>query len=399
MPFFELSIKEVKMDQQRQRIIDLLYRYNHGEISGPEQAELIAWYDSFDGDPLFTEGLSKEYIVQVKQDEFRQVSSRIEQELVLMPVANKIRMKTSIRWAIAASVLICTFLGGYFMLSKPAVTELASQKKQMDFPAGKNKAILTLAGNKEIILDDTQNGELAEQDNTLIRKTADGQVVYEDRHAAHAPGQVLINTMTTPRGGQYHLTLADGTEVWLNAASSITYPTAFTANDRQVEITGEVYFQVAHLAKRPFRVKSNGQTVEVLGTHFDVNAYGNENAIRTTLLEGSVEVTANGQKTLLKPGQQAVWSSASLRKRNADVDEAVAWKDGYFHFVDADIQTIMRQFARWYDVDIEFEGPITNETFTGRLPRSWSLNRVMKIVESSRSVYLKVEGRRIMVKM
>ncbi|MBB5441077.1 archaellum component FlaF (FlaF/FlaG flagellin family) [Pedobacter sp. AK017] len=320
----------------------------------------------------------------------------------ILPMLTETRLMKTFPWrriAAAASVVLCLSVGGYYLLKDKTENPEVIAAKQQDFTPGSNKAILTLSNGKQILLDEAGKGKLAAEGNSVINKIGNGRVVYNDDRSLNDNAANVLNTMATPRGGQYQLTLADGTDVWLNAASSITYPATFTGKDREVEITGEVYFQVAHNADKPFRVKSNGQTVEVLGTHFNINAYDNEAAIKTTLVEGSVAVTANNQKKFLKPGQQAMLSSNTLTTKSVDINEELAWKQGYFDFTDADIKSIMRQLSRWYDVDVEFVGPVTTETFTGRISRGRNISQVLKIVEGSKYVHLTFEERRIMVRM
>lgn len=301
----------------------------------------------------------------------------------------------NLRKMIAAAATIIIVLGaGLFYYNHQAANQ-ATASLTADFKPGSNKAILTLAGGKQVILTGAKNGQLANEAGTTINKIQDGEVLYNGSHTTDE--KTVYNTMTTPRGGQYHLTLADGTMAWLNAASSITYPVAFTGKQREVEITGEVYFDVAHNAAKPFIVRSRNQTVKVLGTRFNINAYANEGTVRTTLLKGSVSVSAYGKKQILKPGQRSILNNHEIDLSEADVTEAVAWKDGYFQFVDSDIQTIMRQVSRWYDVDVIFEGPITRESFTGRISRFRNISETLKIVQSSKAVHLTYSGRRIMV--
>ena len=246
-------------------------------------------------------------------------------------------------------------------------------------------------------MSDAQTGKLADQGNTVVSKTSDGSIRYE-RSGSTIPNTAGLNTVTTPRGGVYHLTLPDSTEVWLNAASSITYPVNFSSHDRKVSVTGEVYFEVAHNAAKPFRVTGRGQQIEVLGTHFNVNVYENEPLSRTTLLEGSVRITTGNNHAFLKPGQQAVFNGSNIMLREGDISEAVAWKIGYFEFENLDIRALMRQIARWYDVDVAFEGPISSETFTGRISRYKNISQILSIVQASKSVHITISGRRIMVK-
>ncbi len=303
------------------------------------------------------------------------------------------------RVAVAASLLLFLTAGSYYLWKNKSTNQtIAHQPAQVIAPGG-NKAVLTLANGQQINLTGTKDGKLAEQNSTAVNKTAEGQIVYNSLSGdATAANNIAYNTLTTPRGGQYHLTLADGTNVWLNAASSITYPVAFTGKTRSVKITGEAYFEVAHNAAKPFRVTSGNQTTEVLGTHFDVNAYDNEPGIKTTLLEGSVRVAAGNSKAVLKVGQQSAIKGERLHVADVDADEAVAWKNGYFEFSEADIQTVMRQISRWYDVDVEFQGSITKETFTARIARSKNINQVLNIVKLSNAVKIEIQGRRVIVK-
>jgi transmembrane sensor len=260
---------------------------------------------------------------------------------------------------------------------------------------GSNKAVLTLEDGSTIILNDAQNGTLAQQGNANVVKLANGQLVYDKTDAQ--PDKVLYNTMTTPRGGQYKLTLPDGTDVWLNSASSITYPTSFVGNERNVSITGEAYFEVAKDKTKPFHVNAGRQTIEVLGTHFNVMAYADEDVIKTTLLEGLVKVTGGKESGMLKPGEQSVIDkSGDLKVSAAAVDEALAWKDGYFKFNRVNIKYIMRQLARWYDVDVVYEGKVQDDEFVGKIGRGENITEVLRILELSH-VHFKISDKKIIV--
>ena len=259
-----------------------------------------------------------------------------------------------------------------------------------------NKAILTLSDGSTIILDDAKNGQVAQQGGTQIAKLANGQLVYNALDGK--PAEVVFNTLTTPRGGQFKLTLPDGSEVWLNASSSIKYPTAFIGNERKVEISGEAYFEIVHNAAKPFKVSVNGMEVKVLGTHFNINAYNDEASVKTTLLEGSISLTKADAATTLKPGQQAQLGNGGNIKviDNVDIDQVVAWKNGYFSFNRADLQTVMRQIARWYDVDISYEGKIPERQFGGKIDRNSNASEVLKILEESK-VHFRIEEKKIIV--
>ena len=276
-----------------------------------------------------------------------------------------------------------------------------------DIAPGRNNAVLTLSNGTTIILDSAANGTLAQQGNSKVLKI-NGQIAYNKTGSEEVGGKPVYNTITTARGNQYQLILADGSKVWLNAASSIRFPTSFTGNERRVEIIGEAYFEVAKDAKKPFRVfisslsgtggyREDGAEIEVLGTHFNVNAYSEEPDIKTTLLEGSVKIKKANVVQMLSPGQQASLTSNGIALgKNVDVSRVVAWKDGYFVFDNTDLHALMRQVARWYDVDVNFEGKITEDGFTGKISRNVPLSRFLKVLELN-EVHVRIEGKKITV--
>jgi transmembrane sensor len=256
--------------------------------------------------------------------------------------------------------------------------------------------MLTLADGSQIMLDSAANGVLAQQGNTNIVKQQDGQLSYNSKGIPEAA--IAYNTLTTPPGGQYKLTLPDGSKVWLNAASSIKYPTAFIGNTRQVETTGEVYFEIAKDASKPFKVLQNEMEVEVLGTHFNINGYIDEAVFRTTLLEGSIKITTPKGNDILKPGQQAQVQKTGVVKiiNDADLEETMAWKDGNFYFENSDIYTVMRQIARWYDVDVTYKGTVSKH-FLGTISRNVNLSQVLSMLQQTGEVKFKIEGRKVIV--
>jgi ferric-dicitrate binding protein FerR (iron transport regulator) len=308
----------------------------------------------------------------------------------------------SVKWGRIAAAAIVLFLLGtttYLWLNRTphniARTENPSNPFKNDVLPGGNKATLTLANGSSIILDSAANGTLAQQGNAKVLKTANGQLAYNTDN--EKPAEVLYNTLATPRGGQYQLVLPDGSKVWLNAASSIRYPTAFTGKQRGVEITGEAYFEVAKNAAMPFMVKANGMEVKVLGTHFNVNAYDDETMVKTTLLEGAVRITKGVATAILKPGQQAqLINDQLLTINNADVEEAMAWKNGKLVFKQAAIKTIMRQAARWYDVEVVYKGKI-EDTYTIDVPRTVPASQLFRLLEQSGGVHFIIEGKKITV--
>jgi transmembrane sensor len=305
------------------------------------------------------------------------------------------------RYAAAAVFIIAIGITAIVVSSRWGGTgadqqSLANSNKQLPADAlpGKNGAVLTLADGSQVLLDSLGNGVVTTQGKTtvLIRN---GQLVY---NATSKESEVLYNTMTTPKGRQYQLVLPDGSQVWLNAASSITYPTAFAGNDRTVTITGEAYFEVAKDKTKPFHVMTGDMDVEVLGTHFNINSYSDEESIRTTLLEGSVKVTKSDQSALLKPGQQAIAANdhgISINS-NIDVDQVMAWRNGRFQFNRTPLPEVMRQLSRWYDMEVEYVKDPPNVVFAGEMGRDLNLSQVLKGL-SKMEVNFKIEGKKLIV--
>ncbi len=303
----------------------------------------------------------------------------------------------------AAAVFALTLAGvGYwwFVLKTPLKNEVAQANvpdKNIPIPPGSNKAVLKLGNGTEVMLDSLTEGMLLQQGQAKIIKSGNGQVSY--KITGTTPAEIVYNTITTPRGGQYQLTLADGTKVWLNASSSLRYPSNFSGKERRVELTGEGYFEVARNESMPFHVKVNSIDVEVLGTHFNINSYKDESVIRTTLLEGSVKVTSGKQASRLKPGQEAsVIANGDIKLQDdVNTEEVIAWKNGMFQFKAADIETVLRQAARWYDIQIEYKGGISAR-FSGQISRSANAEQLFKILELTNKVRFEIHGKNIVVK-
>lgn len=351
-----------------------------------------------------------------------QILDTIHQQIKLNQPTSRIRIITLKRGIkVAAIILIALTSGIYFYLNKPISSQITAQKpqpKKSDIAPGGNKAILTLADGSKISLSDVANGEIAKQAGISITKTSNGQLIYSiaDSQPVEGVGQLQVyNTIETPKGGQYQINLPDGSKVWLNAASSLRFPTKFAGNERKVELSGEAYFEIAHITLHseesrtgaktdsgaeamPFKVISGNQTVEVLGTHFNINAYSDEPSIRTTLLEGSVRVLLNSPsrgglgKTLskhLKPGQQSKVNEI-INVSDVDTHEAIAWKNGYFMFNNENIESIMRKVSRWYNVDIEYQGNISQKALWGSLSRFKNLSELTDMLELTGSVHFKI---------
>jgi transmembrane sensor len=299
-------------------------------------------------------------------------------------------------------VVAALCLSGYLWINRGVDQPVAQTEKKIptELLPGRDGAILTLGDGQQIILDSAAPGKLAEQGKTTITHQ-DGQISYSA--GSQQDNKVVYNTTSTPRGRQYRLKLGDGTVIWLNAASSVTYPTAFAGRTREISITGEVYIEVSEDKKKPFIVHAAGETaIEVLGTRFAVNAYPDEPFARTTLLEGSVKLSASiqGKKshTILKPGQQLQVGHEKLNLiKDANVEEATAFVHGFFHFDKANIRTVMRQLEKWYDIRVSFSEGVSNRTFAGEIERNLPLPVVLTILEQSGARF-SVEGNHVQVK-
>ena len=318
-----------------------------------------------------------------------------ERSIVTMAKRNKVNWF----YRIAVAVIIgAVVFGGYFMVlqsnkKKPETISVQISKKDIAAPASSN-AILTLANGKTIVLDSASNGSLAVQGNINVIKLSDGQIVYNGK----ANSEMQYNILTVPKGSKVaSITLADGTKVWLNAASSLKYPVAFSGNERKVEIAGEAYFEVTPNAAIPFKVQKDNMQVTVLGTHFNVNAYEDEADIKVTLLEGAVTINKGNAVGLLKPGQQAKIAAGIKVLNEVDTDEAVAWINGKFQFGEAaDITSIMKQISRWYDVEIEYRGIITGH-IGGTISRNENVSQVLKMLEMTGVVTFKMDEKKVIV--
>jgi len=304
------------------------------------------------------------------------------------------------RWVGAAAAVLVLAIAGAYLFRARHQTVIAKTNKvyKNDVAPGKDGAVLRLADGSQIVLDSAGDGEISQQGGTRVIKKGNGQLVYE---AAGKDQAVLYNTLTTARGKQFRMTLPDGTMVWLNSFSSLHYPAQFAGRTRSVEVTGEAYFEVAADAARPFVVKTGRQEITVLGTHFNINAYEDEPAVRTTLLEGAVRVSNVAGQVSLHPGQQGSVGEHDMHISVAEVntEDAVAWKNGYFHFDNADIQTVMRQLARWYDVEVKYDGvaPTAGGDFKGEIGRGLTLAQVLKVLEQTRVHFRIEEDRRIVI--
>jgi ferric-dicitrate binding protein FerR (iron transport regulator) len=310
------------------------------------------------------------------------------------------RLFTLSRMIAAAIILLCITAGAYYwFMAKPVpkmVTNTGNPRYKNDISPGRNGALLTLSNGTQIQLDSAGNGNIAQEGNTNIVKI-DSQLSYTVGTGVNATN--LYNTVSTAKGNQYQLQLPDGSKVWLNAESSIRFPVMFSGKDRRVEITGEAYFDVKHNSQLPFVVAVNGFEVHDLGTQFNINAYTNETAVRTTLVEGKVSIE-HGEATILKPGEPAEVNEKGRVKvlKGVDVEAAVAWKNGRFMFDNNNIQSVMRQLERWYNIEVVYSGNVSTEEFVGGVSRFGNISEVLTMLEKTGTVSFVIEGRKVIVK-
>ncbi|SEM84964.1 FecR protein [Mucilaginibacter gossypiicola] len=387
----------------KELLLSLINKYLSNQATAGEEKLLMDYYDILQKNELkWDESLmGDESIVKAE------LYGKVLQEIKTRESEVKRPVFMSGRWLIAASVALFLTLSTLLVIYlKHNIASLSTGNQQAAakhlIAPGGNKAILTLSNGSKITLDDLGTGQLAKQSGVTITKTGNGKLVYtitNDASNATKGNEQAYNTIETPKGGQYQVNLPDGSKVWLNAESSLRYPTNFSGAVRRVELNGEAYFEVAKNPAKPFKVVSNSQEVEVLGTHFNISSYPDDASVKTTLLEGSVKVlsTKLNQSKLLKPGEQSNITDNSIHVQEVDTDDVVAWKNGYFMFVDEDLKSIMSKLARWYNIDVEYTGNVDNLKFGGMVSRSKDLAQALKIIEKTGSVKIKIEGRRVII--
>ncbi len=385
------------------RLRFLLTQYTSKKCSREELEELFDQLQTPAGREAFSELVGERYEALPSEKEGADIDWDFMFNTVTAPERTSSRSRILYFTKIAAAVLVLVAAGLWLWLSRaqqkqaaPAVTAAPVQ----DALPGTHKAVLVLADGSSVNLDSAGNGAVGQQGGARIVKLP-GQLTYNANAAGNeAP---VFNKVATPRGGQYQLTLADGTKVWLNSASSIRFPVAFTGSERYVEVTGEAYFEVAKAVRNgqrvPFRCKVNDMEIAVLGTHFNVNAYADEAEIRTTLLEGSVQVKQGAASQLLAPGQQSRLSKDGhiTLARQVNLDEVMGWKNGFFVFEEADIRQIMRQVEKWYNLEVVYEGPVPDGRFNGRVSRNTPASQMMKVLELS-GIQFRIEGNKLIIR-
>lgn len=334
----------------------------------------------------------------LRDKHFEELQQKIAASNIIPLITSKKRSIWKPVMAAASVVIILSTIAVLFhQAPKPVKSNIIAQKN--DIRPGSNKAVLTLANGQKITLTDSVNGPIAVQANIKIAKTAKGQIAYElPKGATDDDVAVGYNTIEAPTGGQWQVILPDHSKVWLNAKSSLTYPTYFTGNERKVQLKGEAYFEVAHNGKMPFKVSSREQTVEVLGTHFNIMAYDDDEIMKTTLLEGSVKISNNGYSRILVPGEQAQVSDAGTKVTDdIDLEDVMAWKNGYFKFNDS-LENVMRKISRWYNIEVKYANNVDPSLrFGGKISRYKNLSSALKIMELTGNIHFKIEGRRVTV--
>ncbi|MDE1192756.1 MAG: FecR family protein [Arachidicoccus sp.] len=379
-------------DEQIKNVLD---RYFSNTCSNEEREAIENWYNKNVDDTQLE--------AKSENDEIRmRIKAKLDEMLGFDNISVKTPTKIKFRFSAAAAIilLISAGIAVYYWkeksIKKQIIAETANISK--DILPGGNKAILTLADGSEVVLDSVQKGQVFNQGQSNIIKSDDGLLIYQNNKNDNVSAR--YNTLSTPRSGQYRLVLPDGTKVWLNAASSIRYPVAFAGKERVVEVTGEAYFEVIHIENMPFRVKTGRNVIEDIGTHFNINAYEDEPSTKVSLLEGKVKInTDKTEGTVLIPGQQGQINSTGNIKIEVDknIGASIAWKNGYFDFEDGEnLQGIMRQISRWYDVNVEYEGGISDMHFGGKITRDCNLSEVLKILSFS-NIHYRIENKNLII--
>jgi ferric-dicitrate binding protein FerR (iron transport regulator) len=379
--------------QEKERAAGLIAKYLRESLSDAEKKELEEWIGAAEWHrAYFQQCTDPANLHQVMMDYHR--AADMEEGL---RAAIQLKMGRVVAWktwfSAAAAIIIILSTGVYFWYRGSSHHPGIATRQAQSIPPGRQGAILTLANGRQLTLDSLPNGVVAEQNGSRAA-VVDGQLAYQS--VAPAATTATYNTITTPRGRQYQVTLPDGTKVWLNAASRITFPTAFGGTGRKVEISGEAYFEVARDAGRPFKVSAGGADIEVLGTSFNINAYDDERAIKATLLDGSVKVSGARSEVLLKPGQQAVINEQLQVNGDINIEQVLAWKNGLFYFNSTGIATVMQQLSRWYDIDVRYEGKVPDIKVSGKMDKGLNLNEILEFLTKMEVKY-RLLGRTVVI--
>lgn len=373
---------------KREQIFYLLQQHLEGKITDSESALLANALQEEEAEEL--ELALQEIAMEGDKDPSYKKERWEDMISGILSTSPKKRPVRFLQFAVAAAVLGIIATGLYFWTAANRRSAIEAAYIKNDVAPGGNKAVLILGDGSSVTLDSTGN-QILRQGSIAIHQQG-GQLQYDKQGEETS---VTYNTLTTPRGGQFQIILPDGTKVWLNAASSLRYPTSFTGGERKVEITGEAYFEVAKNAAMPFRVKMSDQaTVEVLGTHFNINAYADEAAIRATLLEGRIKV----MDVVLNPGEQAQITADVKVLRQVDTSAVMAWRYGLFNFEGQNLKEVMRQLSRWYDIEVIYEGTVPDIVFGGKMLRNINLSQLLKMLEDAEVHFTLEEGRKLIIR-
>lgn len=391
---------------KEQDISNLIEKYKKGQLSPEESDFLDAWYIKNAQDK--SSSFNPETLDRNLEQLWASVSSDLSKNGFQNQPPNPKKASLFPRIAAAACLLLVTGIAFYSYQKTKSLSEIKLVQHIAPIKPGGNKAFLTLADGSRISLNDAKNGQLVNQAGISITKTKNGELVYSIANQDNAANGNTYNTIETPKGGQYQINLPDGSKVWLNAATTLKFPVAFTnVKQRKVELSGEAYFEIAKNPKLPFIVKTQQQQVEVLGTHFNLSSYKDDSATKTTLLEGSVRVaavkvtssknsSAKNQVTLV-PGQQSETTTGSINVKNVDTEEAIAWKNGQFMFKNEPLKEVMKKISRWYNVTIDYNGSFSDIAIGGSVSKFTNLQEVLDVLELTAKIKFKVEANKITV--
>ncbi|WP_353138775.1 FecR domain-containing protein [Pseudopedobacter sp.] len=392
------------------KISELVVKHIREELSVDERQQLENWLNSDVGNKALLDKLVDEQKLKIEAEYFFGKNNKEQAWQNIIERKEQVdRYKPSYwlitKYAAAVAFIVLSVMAVLkFRLSSvdtgSGEKSLAKVEPAEIYPGG-NKAVLTLADGSHIVLDSLANGNVAEQYGSIIKKTKEGQIIYDlsSLSSKKTNNEIVYNIISTPKGGEYQLILPDGTKVWLNSMSSLRFPVTFSGKERRVELIGEGYFEVAKDKTKPFYVKAKDMEIRVLGTHFNISSFADESQIKTTLLEGSVKINRGNKEAILTPGQEAVAynGKSGFTTQDADIEQTMAWRNGYFLFRDESIESLMRRISRWYNVEIAYEDNLEGKTFGGKFSKNSTLSELLKSLELTGTVKFKMHERRVTV--
>ena len=393
------------------RIASLIVRNMQDSLTSNERHELNAWLQEDGENFLLYEELMDDDKLGEALDELHAIKTENAYEKLYQKLFTETPYKRTHKlWWYMVAAIVLLVAGGivYFNLnnktsqSAPAVAVVIAPKKAPGSQPDSKKAILTLTDGSNVVLNEMNNGDIAQQGNVTVHKTKNGQLQYQ-LSSDQTSNTTSWNTLHTPRGGEYQVVLDDGTRIWLNSASTLTFPIHFNKEERRVQLTGEAYFEVAASRspttgkKKPFIVGVDNMEVQAVGTSFNIAAYKEDNSTQTTVVEGLVKVSRHNQDHLLQPGKKLVTHDTTFSVEDADINQATAWKNGEFVFHNTSLQMVMNELARWYDMDVEYQQPVPSLHFSGEIERESDITKVLQMLEYTGGVQFKITGRVIKV--